>query len=47
MKIDPAKIARKNEQILAMPTEISWLWLSEKYFANATHASKEPPWALL
>ena len=47
MKIDPGKNGQKNQQILAMAIEISWLWISEKYFANVTHTSKDPPWAPL
>ena len=47
MKISFGKIGQKNQQILAIALGISWLWISEKYFANVTHTSKDPPWALL
>ena len=43
MKIGPGKIGQKNQQILAIATMITCLWISEKYFANATHTSKDPP----
>ena len=43
MKIGPGKIGQKNQQILAIATMITCLWISEKYFANITHASKDPP----
>ena len=43
MKIGHGKIGQKNQQILAMATEISCLWLFEKYFAYITHTSKDPP----
>ena len=47
MKIGLGKIGQKNQQILAIAIVISWLWISEKYFANVTHTSKDPPWAPL
>ena len=47
MKIGLGKIGQKNQQILAIATMITCLWISEKYFANITHASKDPPWAHL
>ena len=47
MKIGPGKIGQKNQHILAIAIVISWLWISEKYFANVTHTLKDPPWAPL
>ena len=47
MKIGPGQSGQKHQQILASATVISWLWISDKYFAYVTHTSKDPPWAPL
>ena len=47
MKIGSGKNGQKDQQILAIAKKNSWLWIFEKYFANVTHTSKDPPWAPL